>query len=72
MGTLKTPKEKGPKKITTKGYYFLTKFRDGSDSWIPLADLKEYNPLEISEYAVRNKLEKEPPFAWWVPHVIKK
>ena len=28
------------RKITTKGYDFLTKFRDGSESWIPLADLK--------------------------------
>ena len=41
-------------KITTKGYDFLTKFRDGSESWIPLADLKEYNPLEIAEYTIRN------------------
>ena len=44
--------------ITTKGYDFLTKFRYGFESWIPLADLKEYNPLEISEYAISNKLEK--------------
>ena len=50
----------------------MTKFRDGFESWIPLADLKEYNPLEIAEYAISNKLEKEPAFAWWVPHVIKK
>ena len=34
--------------------------------------MKEYNPLEIAEYAISNKLEKEPAFAWWVPHVIKK
>ena len=38
----------------------------------PLAYLKEYNPLEIAEYAISNKSEKEPAFAWWVPHVIKK
>ena len=23
-------------------------------------------------YAISNKLKKEPAFAWWVPHVIKK
>ena len=50
----------------------MTKFRDGSESWIPLANLKEYNPLEIAEYSIRNRLEKEPVFAWWVPHVINK
>ena len=33
------------RRITTKEYYLLTKFRYGSESWIPLADLKEYNPL---------------------------
>ena len=42
--------------ITTKGYDLLTKFRDGSESWIPLADLKEYNPLKIAESAINKKL----------------
>ena len=71
-GYTKYSKESRSRKITTKGYDFLTKFRYGSESWIPLDDLKEYNPLEIAEYAISNKLEKEPAFAWWVPHVIKK
>ena len=55
-GYVKGSKGRKPVKITTEGYYFLTKFRDGSESWIPLADLKEYNPLEIAEYAINNKL----------------
>ena len=42
------------------------------ESLIPLVYLKEYNPLEIAEYAISDKLEKETVFAWWVPHVIKK
>ena len=71
-GYIKNSKGRRPRNITTKGYDFLTKFRYGSESWIPLADLKEYNPLEIAEYAISNKLEKEPAFAWWVPQVIKK
>ena len=71
-GYAKDSKGRRSGKITTKGYDFLAKFRDGSESWIPLADLKEYNPLEIAEYDISNKLEKEPAFAWWVPHVIKK
>ena len=60
----KDSKGRRSRKITTKGYDFLTKFRDASESWIPLADLKEYNLLEIAEYAISNKLEKEPAFAW--------
>ena len=71
-GYTKDSKGRRSRKITTKGYDFLTKFMNSSESWIPLADLKEYNPLEIAEYAISNKLEKEPAFAWWVPHVIKK
>ena len=39
-GYVKDSKRGRSRKITTKAYYFLTKFRDGSDSWIALADLK--------------------------------
>ena len=39
-GYVKDSKGRRSVKITTKGYYFLTKFRDVSESWIPLADLK--------------------------------
>ena len=56
-GYTKASKGRSSRKITTKGYDFLTKFRDGSESWIPLADLKYYNPLEIAEYAISNKFE---------------
>ena len=66
-GYTKDAKGRISRKITTKGYDFLTKFIDGSKSWIPLADLKEYNPLDIAEYVISNKFEKEPVFAWWVP-----
>ena len=44
-GYTKDSKGRRSRKITTKGYDLLTKFRDGSESWIPLADLKEYNIL---------------------------
>ena len=57
---IKDSKVRRSRRITTKGYGLLTKFGDGSESWIPLSDLKEYNPLEIAEYAISNKLEKEP------------
>ena len=39
-GYTKDSKGRTSRKITTKGYDFMTKVRDGSESWIPLADLK--------------------------------
>ena len=37
---VKDPKGIRSRKITTNGYDFLTKFRDGSESLIPLTDFK--------------------------------
>ena len=39
-GYVKDSKGRRSKNITTNGYDLLTKFRDGSEAWIPLADLK--------------------------------
>eukprot|EP00978_Attheya_sp_CCMP212_P014981 scaffold38463_cov27-Attheya_sp.AAC.3 len=51
---------------TTKGWKLMVKWKDGSSDWLPLADLKEADPVQTVEYAVANKLESEPAFAWWV------
>jgi hypothetical protein len=59
-------------KRTTKGWQLLVEWKDGSVSWIPLKDLKETNPVEVAEYAIANKIEKEPAFAWWVDFVMRK
>ena len=45
---------------------------DGTSSWIPLADIKEANPIEVAQYAISMNIHNEPAFAWWTPHVIKK
>ena len=37
-----------------------------------LKDVKEASPIELAEYAVANKIDHEPAFAWWVPYVFKK
>ena len=37
-----------------------------------LKDVKEASPIELAEYAVANKIDKEPAFAWWVPYTLKK
>jgi hypothetical protein len=37
-----------------------------------LSALKESNPVEVAQYAVSNKIDDEPAFAWWVPFTLKK
>ena len=48
--------------ITTKGWDIQIKWKDGSVSWHPLSLIKSSNPIELEEYAVSNKLSKEPAF----------
>eukprot|EP00978_Attheya_sp_CCMP212_P044367 scaffold308232_cov43-Attheya_sp.AAC.2 len=57
---------------TTKGWKLLVKWKDGSSDWLPLADLKESDPVQTVEYAVANRLENEPAFAWWVKETINR
>ena len=37
-----------------------------------MKDLKESNPVEVTEFAKARDLESEPAFCWWVPHVLRK
>ena len=60
------------KRFTTKGWYLNVQWKDGTQQWIPLKDLKESNPVELAEYAERNGLTEEPAFAWWVSHTLQK
>jgi hypothetical protein len=62
----------GVKQICQTSWQLLLQWKDGSTSWIPLKDLKESNPVDISEYDVASKLVHEPAFAWWVPNVLWK
>jgi Reverse transcriptase (RNA-dependent DNA polymerase) len=59
-------------KVTTRGWFLLVQWRDGSASWEKLSDMKASNPVEVAEYAVANRLTEEPAFKWWVSHVIKR
>ena len=54
------------------GWKICVEWRDGSESWLPLKDVKTANPIKLAEYAVANKIDDEPAFNWWVPHVLKK
>jgi len=50
----------------------LVKWKDGSESWKSLKDLKECYPINVAAYAEDNHLSNEPGFAWWVPLTLKK
>lgn len=60
------------RRITTKGWKLCVRWKDGSTSWEPLSDLKEAYPVQTAEYAVNNKLEHQPAFAWWVGAVLRR
>ena len=47
-------------------------WKDGSEAWVPLKDMKESQPIEIAEFANSGGIEKEPFFAWWIPYTVQK
>jgi hypothetical protein len=57
---------------TTIGWKLLVKWKDGSESWVRLADLKESHPVEVAEFAKARGIDHEPAFAWWVPYTLRK
>lgn len=66
--------KKGNKSLrrTTKGHYFLVAWKDGTESWIPLKELKETNPVDIAEFTKLKGIDDEPAFQWWVPYTLRK
>ena len=51
------------RKYTTKGWDFPVNWKDGTQSWIPLKDIKESNPIEVAEYVKAKDVDNEPAFA---------
>ena len=37
-----------------------------------MKDIKDLYPVQLAEFAIQNKLQDEPAFAWWVKYTIKK
>jgi hypothetical protein len=71
-GTVRTASGAERPKVTTKGWFLLVQWKDGSSSWEKLNDLKASNPIEVAEYAVANRIADEPAFKYWVSHVLRK
>jgi hypothetical protein len=57
---------------TTKGWHLYVEWKDGTTSWERLEDLKERNPVEVSEYSATKRFLNTPDFIWWAPHVLHK
>ena len=51
---------------------FLVKWKDVSESWIPLKDLKEYNPVDLAKYVRAQDISDEAIFVWWVQYMMRK
>ena len=57
---------------TTKGHQLHVAWRDGTESWIPLKDMKESYPVETAEFAIQSGIHELLAYQWWVPHTLKK
>ena len=69
---LTTKSNRKVRKRTTRGWKLLVMWKSGTTDWIPLAQLKESNPVEVAEYAKANRIDDEPAFAWWVQEILRK
>jgi hypothetical protein len=57
-------------KRTTVGWTIEVEFANGTTDWLPLKDVKESNPIKLAKYDIQSRINKEPAFIWWVPHVL--
>ena len=60
------------RKRTTKGWDLCVQWKGGSTSWVALKDMKNGYPVQTAQYAIKNKLEDEPAFKWWVNYAMRK
>jgi hypothetical protein len=59
-------------RMSTVGWKLLVQWRDGSESWIPLKDMKESHPVETAEFAKARGIDDKVVFAYWVPYTLRK
>ena len=57
---------------TTCGWRFLILWKDGTETWVHLKDMKESHPVELAEFVKSRGIAAEPAFAWWVPYTLRK
>jgi hypothetical protein len=59
-------------RMSTVGWKLLVQWRDGTETWIPLKDMKESHPVETAEFARARGIDDEVAFAYWVPFTLRK
>ena len=42
----------------------LVHWKDGSETWVPLKDMKESHPIEVAEFAKARGVADEPAIAY--------
>ena len=47
-------------------------WKDGSESWVPLKDMKESHPIEIADFSKSRGIYKKPAFSWWITYTLQK
>lgn len=57
---------------TTAGWELLIRWKDQSESWVSLAEMKEAHPVETAEFAKSRGIDDEAAFFWWVPYTLRK
>ena len=60
------------RKETSIGWKLLVQLKDGSTTWKKIKYMKEFYPIQVSEYTIQSKISNEPAYAWWISHVLKK
>ena len=58
--------------VTTKGWEVEVELNDVTTSWCPLTIVKHSMPIELAEYAITQKINDEPAFAWWVTRTLRR
>jgi len=57
---------------TCTGWQICCQWHDRSTSWQEVSLLCNSHRVEVAEYAIAQKIDKEPTLNWWIPHVMKK
>ena len=66
--------KRGQEKLrkTTVGWRLLVKWKDQSESWIRLKDIKESHPVDVADFSEERGITYEPYFTLLVPYTIRK
>ena len=56
----------------TVGWKLLVQWKDGSETWIPLKNMKNLHPVETSEFSCARGIDDEVSFIYCVPYTLRK